>query len=430
MADSCPDSLELLEAAVESCVGCGFCLEACPTYLENGHEADSPRGRIALVDGLMNDLLEVTPEAVRHLDLCLGCRACEAACPSGVPYGSILERGRDWLRRRPGRRKSGRDRILEFALTFILPKPGVLKLLAFLLKLSHFIGLFSLAARLPLPAKLKELLPLTPTVDGPAYIPRDRSPQGSPTGQSALFLGCVQQQLFPQVHESTAALLQASGKAVLHPKGQGCCGALHLHNGYLDQAKALARKNIDAFMNFLIDHPEGLIVVNAAGCGSTLKEYGHLFEGEPEEKVAKRVAGAVRDWSEVVTSAGFPGSASKTVRVAYQDACHLAHAQGIEKEPRALLEAHPGIDLVPLNDGALCCGSAGIYNIMEPEMAKRLQEKKIQAIEKVAVDYVASSNPGCLLQIRAGLKDDEARSAPEAIHPTTLLTQLGLKDNS
>ncbi|MDF1664621.1 MAG: heterodisulfide reductase-related iron-sulfur binding cluster, partial [Planctomycetota bacterium] len=181
------------------------------------------------------------------------------------------------------------------------------------------------------------------------------------------------------------------------------------------------------------EHPEGLIVVNAAGCGSTLKEYGHLFEGCPEEKVAKRVAAAIRDWSEVVNERAFPETSNKKVRVAYQDACHLAHAQGIQTEPRVLLAAHPAIELVPLNDDALCCGSAGIYNILEAEMAERLQKKKIEAIGKVSVDYVVSSNPGCLLQIGAGLSKEEALSSqgkPQSIHPTTLLNKLGLKENS
>lgn len=433
MAETCPDALKVLESAVESCVGCGFCLEACPTYLELGNEADSPRGRIALVDALMNELIEVTPKAERHLDLCLGCRACEAACPSGVPYGAILEQSRDWLRKRPGHRKTGSDRILEFALSYVLPNSWVLRILTLVLTLSHKLGLIRLTKRLPLPKRLKDLLSLTPEVDGPAYKAEDRQARGGSGEQSALFLGCVQRHLFPQVHESTASLLQASGLGVLHPKGQGCCGALHLHNGYLDEAKALARKNIDAFMNFLIDHPEGLIVVNAAGCGSTLKEYGHLFEGEPEERVAKRVAGAIRDWSEVVKGAALPETSDQKVRVAYQDACHLAHAQGIQDEPRALLAAHPAIELVPLNDDALCCGSAGIYNILEPELAERLQTKKVEAIGKVAVDYVVSSNPGCLLQIGAGLTKKDgpgSQNHPQSIHPTSLLTKLGLKENS
>ncbi|MDF1662823.1 MAG: 4Fe-4S dicluster domain-containing protein, partial [Planctomycetota bacterium] len=209
MSETCPDALKVLESAVESCVGCGFCLEACPTYLELGNEADSPRGRIALVDALMNELLEVTPKAVRHLDLCLGCRACEAACPSGVPYGAILEQSRDWLRKRPGRRKTAGDRVLEFALSYVLPKPWVLKILTLGLTLSHKLGLIRLAKRLPLPKRLKDLLSLAPEVDGPAYKAKDRLPKGDSKEKSALFLGCVQRHLFPAVHESTAALLQA-----------------------------------------------------------------------------------------------------------------------------------------------------------------------------------------------------------------------------
>jgi glycolate oxidase iron-sulfur subunit len=429
-----PHDLRTLEDAIDTCVGCGFCLEACPTYRELGHEADSPRGRIALIDALVHETLAPTAEATHHIDLCLGCRACETACPSGVPYGSILEHGRDWLKNQKGRRKSPSDRILEFAFRFIITQPIALFIISLGLSIGHKIGFFKLMLRIPQwPEAIKNLLLLTPKPDGPRYKAQDQRPVGEEKGTSALFLGCVQRYLFPEVHRATAKLLLQSGQRLLHPPLQNCCGALQLHNGYLEEARRLARKNVRGFMEFFNDHPDGQIVINAAGCGSTLKEYGELLKNEPLAAAARRFSRAVKDWSEVVTveaiSLPHEKSAEPPIRVAYQDACHLAHAQKITQQPRDLLAAHPGIELVDLDDEQMCCGSAGVYNLMEQDMAKRLQHRKIEAIERAQVSMVVSSNPGCLLQMQAGLSKSESETTrvTNVVHPTILLANPGIR---
>ena len=382
------------------CVGCGFCLQACPTYRVSAVESASPRGRIALMDALLEGELEANGASLAHLDACLGCRGCEPACPSGVDYGALLEGGRAALRSARLQPARGAAGFAERVLLSLIGSPRALRWALVAGALARRLGLARLLGAL-LPRSMGAMLALAASPDGPRYQALDVGPLAGPP--VALFLGCVQRALFPGVHRDTAELLVASGFRVGHPEGQGCCGALPLHVGDAPRARAYARANVVAFDRVLERAPDTLIVVNAAGCGSALKEYGALFADDPElGPAAARVAAAVRDWSEVVIGEQAGGEGR---RVAYQDACHLAHAQGIRTEPRALLAGAPGLQAVELDDEGLCCGSAGVYNITHPAMAGELARLKCAAIERADVELVASCNPGCLLHLRAALEE-------------------------
>jgi glycolate oxidase iron-sulfur subunit len=400
---------------LRECVHCGLCLSACPTYLELGTEMDSPRGRIYLMKGLSEGSLGLDREVVRHFDLCLGCRACEPACPSGVQYGSLIEETRSYIERTA--RRSWRDRLRRAAILSVFPYPQRLRALLALSRLARTLRLWPLVTRF---SSAAALLPGDRTASAPAAREplRDFYPAvGHEHARVALLTGCVTDAVCGEVNAAAVRVLTRAGVAVVVPTAQGCCGALHLHSGDPEGARRLARRNLAAFPADL-----DAIVVTAAGCGSAMKEYGTLLAADADADRARRFAARVRDALEVVAEQTLPLAAhSQALRVTYHDACHLAHAQGIRATPRRVLESIPGLELVELAESDVCCGSAGSYNLSEPEMARRLRERKIDHIAASGADCVAVANPGCALQIRAGLA---ARGLNVRVaHPLELLDE-------
>ena len=399
---------------LRACVHCGICLPQCPTYRVLGEEMDSPRGRVYLMRAAAEGRAELTPGLARHLDLCLGCRACETACPSGVPFGQLLEATRAQLDRKRVRARESAHAMLEWALS-IFPHPDRLGALLWPLRLYQASGLRTLVRASGILAPFKRLQAmdaLLPRVlPGASSLPELIPARGRARGRAALLTGCVQRFFFPEINLATARLLSAAGWEVVVPRGQGCCGALHLHAGRLDEFRAMAR-SLMATLGRDVD----IVVTNAAGCGSALKEYGHWL-GDEE---AERFAGLVKDISEVLVDADLPlGELRETVT--YHDACHLAHGQKVRAQPRELLRRIPGVTLVELTDSDLCCGSAGVYNLLEPEMAAELGRVKLERIRETGARIVAAGNPGCIMQISQQAL--EAGLALEVMHPVTLLSR-------
>jgi glycolate oxidase iron-sulfur subunit len=387
-----------------ACVHCGLCLSACPTYLETGNENDSPRGRIYLMRALQDGRSPLSDVAVRHIDLCLGCRACEVACPSGVQYGELLEATREHIEKHY-RRSVFQTFLRRVAIEKVFPFSGRMKLALLPAKLIR-----ALRAETVLPKFARDALALIPR-----EIKEGRWPEISPAKALArsrvgFIRGCVMNVLFGDTNEVSVQLLNEAGCDVVTPQEQGCCGALYAHGGNLNEARACARRNIEAFEKHELD----AIIINAAGCGSTLKEYGHLLHDDPEwAERGKAFSAKVKDLTEVLEKSKVQSPKSKVVT--YHDACHLCHAQRITKQPRELLKAVAGKNFVELPESEICCGSAGSYNLTEPEMAERLQRRKTENILKTGAQIVVTTNPGCLLQIRAGLKNAGAEHI-EVLH--------------
>ncbi|MBI4609628.1 MAG: (Fe-S)-binding protein [Candidatus Rokubacteria bacterium] len=400
---------------IRACVHCGICLPQCPTYRVLGEEMDSPRGRVYLMRAATEGRVGITETLTRHLDLCLGCRACETACPSGVPFGRLLEQTRGQLERY-GTRSVAQRLVASLALG-LFPHASrlapALTALGFyqrsgLQRLARGSGLLRLVPRV---AAMERLLPARPSTRR-AALPELIPARGRRRGRAGLLLGCVQRFLFPHVNELTARLLSLAGYEVLIPPEQGCCGALHLHAGRLDKARQLARRLLVAF-----DREVDVVVANAAGCGAAMREYGHWLH---DDSRAAAFSQAVCDVSELLADAELPLRPTE-VTVTYHDPCHLSHGQRVRAQPRALLKKIPALELVELPDSELCCGSAGIYNLLEPEMADRLLELKIQRIAETGARIVATGNPGCLLQIAKGCR--ERGLAVELLHPVELLAR-------
>ena len=388
---------------IDACVHCGFCLPTCPTYLLWGEEMDSPRGRIYLMKAALDGRVAMSPSFVQHFDTCLGCMACVTACPSGVQYGPLIERTRAQIERHYPRTVA--DRAFRAALFRMLPYPGRLRIalaplaaFGWLLRALDRSGVLRL-----LPARLRSVVTLAPPVSWGALtarIPERTEAVGTPRLNVGMLTGCVQRLAFPHVNQATVNVLAAEGCNVAAPAAQGCCGALPLHAGALEQARTLARDTIGVFEQARVDR----IVVNAAGCGSCMKEYGTLLADDPVWATrAREFSERVRDISEVLVELGDARAPRHPInaRVAYHDACHLAHAQGVRAQPRQLLAAIPGIELVTPAEGEICCGSAGIYNLVQPEAAAELGARKATHIAAVAPDLVATANPGCMLQMAA-----------------------------
>ncbi|GIE97369.1 (Fe-S)-binding protein [Paractinoplanes rishiriensis] len=388
---------------VADCVHCGFCLPACPTYALWGAEADSPRGRIYLMgQGLGGEPL--SDSMVRHFDRCLGCMSCVTACPSGVRYDRLIEDTRAQVERR--HRRSPRERALRAAIFALFPYPRRLRLLRAPLRAYQSLGLQRLVARTGLLPRLAPTLAtleaLAPRLRGVPRPPRRVRARGTRRAVVGMLTGCVQSAFFPDVNAATVRVLAAEGCEVLIPPGQGCCGALSVHNGRRDEAQRFARRLIDTFEHTGMDY----FVVNAAGCGSSLKEYDELLADDPA--YASRAAAftaKVRDLAELLHELGPVAERHPLpVTVAYHDACHLGHAQGIRAQPRALLRGIPGLDLREIADPEICCGSAGIWNVLNPAPAAELGDRKAANVLATGADLLVTANPGCLMQVAAAVQ--------------------------
>jgi glycolate oxidase iron-sulfur subunit len=384
---------------IADCVHCGFCLTTCPTYLLWGEEMDSPRGRIYLMnEGLGGEPL--SDSMVEHFDRCLGCMACVTACPSGVRYDRLIEDTRAQVERRHSR--GPRDRALRAAIFALFPYPRRLRLLRGPLRAYRGLGLQRVVAKMGLPPTLATLEGLAPelrTVPRPPHRVPARGPRRAVVG---MLTGCVQSAFFPDVNSATIRILAAEGCDVLTPAAQGCCGALSVHNGREAEAQRFARRLIDTFEPLGIDY----LVVNAAGCGSSLKEYGELLRDDPAyADRAAAFAAKVRDLSEVLVELGPVATRHPLpLTVAYHDACHLGHAQGVRAQPRALLRGIPGLEVREIADPEICCGSAGIWNVLNPEPAAELGDRKARTVLATGAELLVTANPGCLMQVAAALR--------------------------
>ena len=413
-----------LRGVIKDCVHCGFCLPACPTYQLWAEEMDSPRGRIYLVSQLL-DGAELTPAAAEHFDRCLGCMACMTACPSGVQYDQLIEAARVWTEEaRPALpvpvdgKRTRRDRAERAAIFALFPYPRRLRAMTGPLRAAQRTGLNRRVARSGLPGRLSPALGAAmrlaprdlPSRASAARLPERVQARGPRRAVVGMLTGCVQSVFFPQVNAATARVLALEGCDVIIPRGQGCCGALSLHSGREAEAAGFARATIGEFEQARVD----VVVVNSAGCGSAMKEYERLLSGadgdDPDGQGwaarATAMSGKVRDLTEFLDELG-PAAERHPLPVtaAYHDACHLGHAQRITRQPRELLRAIPELSLVELPDAGTCCGSAGIYNLLQPEAAGQLGARKAQAVLDAGAPLLVSANPGCSLQIAAALAD-------------------------
>jgi glycolate oxidase iron-sulfur subunit len=409
--------LQELSSRTLDCVHCGMCLPVCPTYRETGREQSSPRGRVYLMRSVAEGRIPLGPGVAEEMYLCLGCRACETACPSGVRYGNMLETMRSEVEK-AGLRRGLAKRVETFALRGLVPHPRRLRRAIDALAIVQRLRLDRLSMSL-LPGSLRELAGLAPRV--PPL--RDRRPlpgfvraQGTRRGRVALFVGCVMPELFGRVNHATARVLARNGFDVLVPGDQGCCGALHAHAGDADFARRLARRNAVAFGTAEVD----ALVVNSAGCGAALREAGEWL-GE----AGAALAHSVRDVCELLDAAGLrapvPQRGEGRVRVCYDDPCHLVHGQRVEQAPRRLLQQIPGLELVAHDDPTSCCGAAGIYALTHRAMASAVLARKIASLAAVDPDVVASGNPGCILQLRTGVARSGLRA--RVAHPIELLDE-------
>ena len=435
---------------MRQCIHCGFCLPTCPTYAVLGVEMDSPRGRIYQMQAVAEGRLALSNDFVEHMYCCVGCRACETACPSGVQFGKLIEAAREQIQLTgstlsttdatdsanifSSRRGSlSRKLLRRFFFDLMLPSRLITTLVFAGLKgyqrsglqtIVRRSGLLDLANRLPTPfqGKLKTPDALMDAARGdliPKPLPEFTPAIGQRRYRVGFVSGCIMDQVFRDVNEATIRVLTANGCDVITPPQQGCCGALHVHAGEADLGRALAKHNIDVFEAYNCD----AIIINSAGCGSTLKEYDHLLRDDPVYAGRARMfSEKVKDISEFLVDIDWQHNMGKIARrVAYHDACHLAHGQKIRQQPRHLLQAIPGITLVDMKESDWCCGSAGVYNITNQEMAAELLERKMNNIAETAADTIATGNPGCIMQIAMGIRQRGLEM--EVVHPVQLLDE-------
>jgi glycolate oxidase iron-sulfur subunit len=410
-----------------SCVHCGLCLPACPTYTQTGHEADSPRGRIQLMRGLADGVIDPTESVRTHLDLCLDCRACETACPSAVVYHELIEETRARMAHAQRHRLTTQQRFMRWVFFNIFVHPTRLKLALLPARIMQKLGLYRLLRQNKafdwLPAQLRKMEQMLP--DEGALWPRQLPSRISPGAQAAttsigFFPGCIGSVMFERVNRQAVDLLAASGATVVVPPRQVCCGAIHHHNGDWRQSSEFARRNIDAFL------PEDApavdwIATNIAGCGAMLKDYDHLLRDDPKyADRAKLFSQKVRDISEVLLQLDLPEMRHPiNAVVTYHDACHLAHAQKVTAPPRKLLARIPGLRIIPLAESDMCCGAAGTYNLTQPEMSSQLAERKLKHIADTGAQICATGNVGCAMQIQSEAAAKGQNLA--VVHPVELL---------
>ncbi len=404
----------------QDCIHCGLCTASCPTYVENGDENDSPRGRIYLMRGVVDGRLGFSDAVREHLNLCLDCRACESACPSGVQYGKLIEPFKVALQNSApaGQRPSLLQRLI---LTQLFPYANRVKLSLQPARLFQKWGLLDWFEKVGLtkllPPTVRRLQSMLPTLapKAAAPLPEVLPPVGPKRARVALFLGCVADAMFPETNAATARVLQHNGCEVVVPEGQVCCGAIHYHSGYEKPAIDLARANMAMF------NPDDYdaIIVNAAGCGAMFKDYAHFLPDEDHVAATKFVS-KVKDISEFLVTLG-PIRPTHEIaqKVTYHDACHLCHGQQVRSQPRQLLGMIPGIELVPLEESEICCGAAGTYNLTQPEMSERLGRRKMDRIDDTGAESVVTGNVGCILQIARKVKERGRDITVE--HPIDLL---------
>ena len=396
------------EADMYRCVHCGLCLSACPTYVVTGLEMESPRGRIALMKAVNEGRVGISDRIVSHWEACLNCRACEAVCPSGVPYGRMMERTRAQVKAR-GRQSDGIKRMTRWFLRGILPRPGLMRFGASMLRLYQHLGMQRIVRRMRLlrilPGGLEQLEAQLPRMSGRFFGPTRRThapAEGEPTIKVALLSGCVMPLMQAETMFATVRTLTRNGCEVVVPPRQGCCGALNSHAGDLQTSRKMARRNIDAFLGTGADR----IVTCSAGCGSTMKEYVDLLKDDAEYAAKARQASEMtRDVTELLLELPFRRPLAHLERiVTYQDPCHLAHAQRITGAPRAILQAIPGVQLQEMENPAMCCGGAGIYSAVQPTLSRRILSRKVEEIIESGASETITANPGCMLQLEQGLR--------------------------
>jgi glycolate oxidase iron-sulfur subunit len=421
-------------SVLQQCMHCGLCLPSCPTYLETRRERNSPRGRISLMRAIADGELETTKAFAKEMDYCLGCLACTTACPAGVDYGTLFEAGRAQSERSGAASGPLRGLVRSFSLRFLLFRPRALHAAGRLLwlyeasgfrRLLRRSGLFSL-----LPRRLGELerqaIPIRRHFSD-AVIAAVEKPRGPARHRVALLSGCIQDVAFSDVNRATVDVLLENGCEVATPRGQSCCGSLHAHNGDLEAARQLARRQLESIDPGQYD----AIISNSAGCGSHLKRYGHLLAGDPE--FAGRAAAwsaRMRDISEWLVEIGFrrpltPPAGAQPVAVTYHEACHLCHGQKITDQPREVLRAIPGVELRECPESTMCCGSAGVYSLTQPVTSGWLRDRKVGHIRSTGAAIVATANPGCQLLIQQGLAmgAGNGRGHPRVVHPAVLLAE-------
>jgi len=412
---------------IQQCMHCGMCLPTCPTYDETKHERNSPRGRIALMRAVADGELAVTDAFADEMSYCLGCLACQTACPAGVNYAELLETARTDIERSHVDSGAARSFWRGLSLGYLFMRPGALRTAGQLLRFYQRSGLESLARRLGvvklLPSSLRRLEPQTPRM-APAFSNVLIAPQERPHGDAryrvALLTGCVQDLVFPDINRDTADVLLANGCVVDTPPVQPCCGSLHAHNGERELARTLARRMIDLFPPDRYD----AIITNAGGCGSHLRHYSPLLSDDEQYAArAREWDRTVRDIHEWLVAIDYrrPAAAPLTATVTYHDSCHLAHGQKVTGQPRAVLRALPGVSVVDLPESTWCCGSAGIYNITQPEQSEKLLDRKVTHVLATGASIVATANPGCQLQLQRGL--GRAGAQVEVRAPVSLLAQ-------